>query len=51
MEEEKKVTFELSDLSYEELINSFLEIKEFMQHLDDLIENFNSKEEEEKKGE
>lgn len=32
---DKKVTFELKDLSYDELINSYLEVCEFLTFLDE----------------
>lgn len=32
---DKKVTFELKDLSYDELINSYLEVTDFLTFLDD----------------
>lgn len=32
---DKKVTFELKDLTYEELVNSYLEVCEFLTFLDD----------------
>ena len=35
-ENDDKVTFELSELSYEELVNSYEEILDFISYLEDL---------------